>query len=116
MKKMLVVVLSVLLLLSITGCGPGSSVEVNTPDSTIQLSPPGPNPLVNQPDEQGRIARAVAGLWHGLIAPVTLVMSFFNSEIQMYEVHNSGPEYNLGFLVGLALVFLLLSLFGRMRR
>jgi hypothetical protein len=115
MKKLSVVVLSVILLIT-TGCGPGSGVQVNTPDSTIQLSPPGPNPLVNQPDEQGRIARAVAGLWHGLIAPVTLIMSFFDSETQMYEVHNSGPEYNLGFLLGMGLVMLLLGLLGRMRR
>ena len=116
MKKILVSVLFALLLVMVAGCAPGSSIQVNTPDSTIQLSAPGPNPLVNQPDANGRVARAVAGLWHGIIAPVTLVISFFNSDVQMYEVHNAGSEYDLGFLLGLAIVIALLGLLVRIRR
>ena len=95
-----------------TGCAPGTDIEVNVPDTTIQLTTPGANPLLNQPDENGRLAGAGQGLWHGLIAPMTLVSSFFNENTQMYEVHNNGSEYNLGFLVGVALVFLLLGLIG----
>jgi hypothetical protein len=106
----------VLLSLLLAACGPGSSVQVTTPDATMQLRAPGPNPMVNQPDGAGLIARAGAGLWHGLIAPVTLVISFFNSDVHMYEVHNAGSEYDLGFLLGLTLVIALLSLFLRMRR
>ena len=116
MKKILVSVLFALLLVMVAGCAPGSSIQVNTPDSTIQLSAPGPNPLVNQPDANGRVARAVAGLWHGIIAPVTLVISFFNSDVHMYEVHNAGSEYDLGFLIGLAIVIALLGLLVRIRR
>ena len=116
MKKILVSVSFALLLVIVAGCAPGSSIQVNTPDSTIQLSAPGPNPLVNQPDANGRVARAVAGLWHGIIAPVTLVISFFNSDVQMYEVHNAGSEYDLGFLLGLAIVIALLGLLVRVRR
>ena len=116
MKKILVSVLFALLLVMLAGCAPGSSIQVNSPDSTIQLSAPGPNPLVNQPDANGRVARAVAGLWHGIIAPVTLVISFFNSDVQMYEVHNAGSEYDLGFLLGLAIVIALLGLLVRVRR
>jgi len=116
MKKILVSVLFALLLVMVAGCAPGSSIQVNTPDSTIQLSAPGPNPLVNQPDANGRVARAVAGLWHGIIAPVTLVISFFNSDVHMYEVHNAGSEYDLGFLLGLAIVIALLGLLVRVRR
>ena len=116
MKKILVSVLFALLLVMVAGCAPGSSIQVNTPDSTIQLSAPGPNPLVNQPDANGRVARAVAGLWHGIIAPVTLVISFFNSDVQMYEVHNAGSEYDLGFLLGLAIVIALLGLLVPIRR
>jgi hypothetical protein len=82
----------------------------------MQLSAPGPNPLINQPDATGRVARAGAGLWHGIIAPVTLVISFFNSDVHMYEVHNAGSEYDIGFLLGLAVVIALLGLFIRMRR
>ena len=116
MKKILVSVLFALLLVMVAGCAPGSSIQVNSPDSTIQLSAPGTNPLVNQPDANGRVARAVAGLWHGIIAPVTLVISFFNSDVQMYEVHNAGSEYDLGFLLGLAIVIAVLGLLVRTRR
>ena len=71
MKKLLVSSLFVISLVLMVGCAPGSSVEVTTPSSTMQLAAPGPNPLLNQPDAQGRVARAGAGLWHGIIAPVT---------------------------------------------
>lgn len=108
----LLLTLSVLLV----ACGPDTSVQVTTPDTTMQLRAPGPNPLVNQPDGAGLIARAGAGLWHGIIAPVTLVISFFNSDVHMYEVHNAGSEYDFGFLLGVTLVIALLSLFARMRR
>ena len=110
MQKLLVSVAIVLVL--VTGCAPGTDIEVNVPDTTIRLTTPGPNPEVNQPDAEGRLAGAGTGLWHGLIAPVTLVTSFFNENTQMYEVHNNGNQYNLGFLVGVALVFLILGLFG----
>ena len=113
MRKLLIVVLPVLLLVVLTGCAPGSSVEVTTPETSIRLTTPGANPLVNEPAENGVVAGVVQGLWHGIIAPVTLVMSFFNEAVQMYEVHNNGREYNLGFLLGVALVFLILGFSGR---
>ena len=121
MKKLLVsssfvLSLALLTLPLLTACAPGSSVEVTTPSTTMQLASPGPNPLTNQPDALGRIARAGAGLWHGIIAPITLIISFFNSDIRMYEVHNAGSEYDLGFLLGVALVIAVLSLFARIRR
>jgi hypothetical protein len=114
MKKILILVALLVLPFALTGCG--SSVQVTTPNSTMQLSAAGPNPLLNQPDASGRVARAGAGLWHGLIAPATLLISFFNSDVRMYQVHNAGSEYDLGFLVGVAIVFALLALFIRMRR
>lgn len=116
MKKNLFLILSVLLLAMTPACGPGSTIQVNTSDSTIQLSMPGPNPALNQPDAQGRIAGAFSGLWHGMIAPITLVFSFFNPEIQMYEVHNVGSEYNFGFILGEIFIFALIGLFIRLRR
>jgi hypothetical protein len=115
MKIALAFGLSVILAAVLTACGP-SSVQVTTPDATMQLSAPGPNPLVNQPDGAGLVARAGAGLWHGLIAPVTLILSFFNSDVHMYEVHNAGSEYDLGFLLGVTVVIALLGLFVRLRR
>jgi hypothetical protein len=41
------------------------------------------------------------GYWHGLIAPVTFVVSLFSSTTGVYEVHNNGGWYNAGFLFGL---------------
>jgi hypothetical protein len=95
---------------------PNASIQIDTPNNTIQLSLPGPNPMINQPDGQGRVARAVAGLWHGLIVPVTLVLSFFDSNVEIYEVHNAGTEYNFGFFLGEAFMFALIGLFLRIRR
>jgi hypothetical protein len=105
-----------ILLVMLAGCAPGTSVQVNTPQATLQLNAPGPNPMINQGDASGRVSRAGAGLWHGIIAPITLVISFFNSDVKMYEVHNAGSEYDFGFLLGVVLVFAVLSLFVRMRR
>ena len=116
MKKSQIFALSAILLLLTAGCAPGSSVQVNTPAASMQLTAPGPNPMINQPDLSGRIARAGAGLWHGIIAPASLIISFFSSDIRMYEVHNAGSEYDLGFLLGLALILSVLGLLIRMRR
>src|SRR5512143_746208 len=116
MKKALAIGFFVMLFLLIAGCAANTSVQVNTPNATMQLKAPGPNPLVNQPDASGLVARAGAGLWHGIIAPVTLVISFFNSDVHMYEVHNAGSEYDLGFLLGVTIVIAVISLFARMRR
>lgn len=40
------------------------------------------------------------GLWHGLILPVTFVVSLFTDTVGIYEVDNNGNWYNFGFLVG----------------
>jgi hypothetical protein len=110
MSKLIVSV--ALLLVLLAGCAPGSTVEVNVPATTFTLTTPGVNPEVNKPDAAGRLAGAAQGLWHGLIAPVTAIGAFFNPSMQMYEVHNNGREYNLGFLVGVALIFLILGVIG----
>ena len=116
MKNILRLGLLVTLSVVMAACGPSTGVQVTTPDSTMLLTAPGANPMINQPDVLGRVARAGAGLWHGIIAPITLVFSFFNPDIQMYEVHNAGSEYDLGFLLGVTIIIGLLSLFIRMRR
>ena len=105
-------ILSAHLLVLVAGCAPGSGVEVNVPSTTFVLTTPGANPEQDTPDAAGHLAGAAQGLWHGLIAPVTLIGSFFNPAMQMYEVHNNGREYNLGYLFGVALVFLILGLIG----
>jgi hypothetical protein len=45
------------------------------------------------------------GLWHGIISPVTFVISLFNHNVNIYEVHNNGNWYNFGFMLGITLIF-----------
>jgi hypothetical protein len=135
MKKILtLLVLLAVMLGIIAGCGPGTGVQVNTPVPNkqsktptsdgqidvpglkIQLNAPRANPLVNKAGSTGRVAGLGIGIWHGFISPVTLVVSFINSNVQMYEVHNNGSQYNLGFLIGIALVFLVLGIILGRRR
>ncbi|WP_151082450.1 hypothetical protein [Nocardioides cynanchi] len=45
------------------------------------------------------------GLWHGFILPVSLIISWFNSSVGIYEVHNNGGWYDTGFVLGASFVF-----------
>ncbi len=65
----------------------------------------GPNPAANTPDEKGRVAGFWLGVWHGMIAPVTLVISLFSDKVHVFEVHNNGNWYVFGFLLGLTAVW-----------
>lgn len=40
------------------------------------------------------------GLWQGLILPIAFVVSLFNNDVGVYEVHNAGHLYDLGFVLG----------------
>ncbi len=64
----------------------------------------GQNELVGLSNEAGDVANFWLGLWHGIISPITLVISIFNSGISVYEVHNTGFGYNAGFVIGIALL------------
>lgn len=41
-----------------------------------------------------------AGFWHGLIAPVTFIVSLFNDNVSVWETSNKGKLYEFGFLLG----------------
>lgn len=41
-----------------------------------------------------------AGFWHGLICPITFFVSLFTPGVRIYETHNRGRLYDLGFLLG----------------
>jgi hypothetical protein len=77
----------VVLLLSLTACAAG------------------PNEFVKTEDKEGEIAGFWRGLWHGLIAPVTFIISLFNKNINIYEIHNNGGWYNFGFVLGVIIIF-----------
>jgi hypothetical protein len=42
----------------------------------------------------------VFGFWHGLLLIITLIVSFFTDQVSIYEVHNTGLSYNIGFVLG----------------
>ena len=65
----------------------------------------GPNLLKDSPREDGSVAGFWAGLWHGMIAPITFLISLFSDSVCMYEVHNSGGWYNFGFLLGAGIIW-----------
>lgn len=46
-----------------------------------------------------------AGLWHGLISPVTFIIGLFSPAVRIYEVSNTGSWYDFGFLLGVAVIF-----------
>lgn len=45
------------------------------------------------------------GLWHGLILPITFIVSLFNHAVGIYEIHNNGGWYDFGFVLGALIVF-----------
>ena len=45
------------------------------------------------------------GLWHGVITPITFVVSLFTDDVSIYEVRNSGNWYDFGFVLGIAAAF-----------
>lgn len=95
---------------------PESGAQITVPAVSFKFNTPGANPLINKKDASGSVAGILQGLWHGFISPVTLIWSFANPSVQMYEVHNDGSQYNLGFLLGLVILFLLLgAVFGARR-
>jgi hypothetical protein len=76
---------------------------------------PGPNDLEKTLSAKGKIAGFWLGVWHGLISPVTFIISVFSPNVRLYEVHNSGSWYNFGFVLGAGL-FLSGGILGRKKK
>ena len=83
MKKLIVTLIAGLLVLSLSGCAPGT------------------NPAAGTADTEGEMAGFWQGLWQGIIAPITFIISLFTSDVSIYEVHNNGGWYDLGYMLGL---------------
>lgn len=65
----------------------------------------GVNPAVDTAGPDGDVAGFWLGLWHGLIVVITFVVSLFDESVSIYEVHNTGALYDLGFVLGLFIAF-----------
>jgi len=92
MKKIFLLILIVVLAALLTGCLPDIAVE-----------------------QQENQAGFFMGIWHGWIAPVSLIASIFNKNITIFESNNSGFWYGFGFYIAIIGGFGGLSLVRRKR-
>ena len=67
---------------------------------TLSACTAGPNTA-----EVAQAAGFWQGLWHGIISPVTFIISLFNDNVNIYEVVNNGGWYNFGFMIGMSIIF-----------
>lgn len=65
----------------------------------------GVNPELGAASADGVVAGFWRGLWHGVIAPFTFVVSLFTDSVNVYEVHNNGNWYDFGFVLGAGILF-----------
>ena len=56
------------------------------------------------------------GIWHGWVAPVSLIIGIFSRNIRIYETANTGWWYDFGFYMAIISGFGGLSLFRRKKR
>ncbi len=91
--KWAVVALLLLLPLTLTGCLPGISEYT-----------------AEQP------AGFLNGVWHGWLAPLSLLMDLFGADVHMYETVNTGFSYDLGFYMAVISGFGGLALCRRRKR
>jgi hypothetical protein len=93
LKKTSLILISLLLLILISGCAPGSG-------ASTEKDPAG----------------FFFGIWHGWIAPITLIWSLFNPEIRIYEPLNTGWWYDFGFYMAVIGGFGSLSLIRKTKK
>jgi len=53
------------------------------------------------------------GVWHGWIAPLSLIIGLFGDTVRVYEVNNTGWFYDFGFYIAVISGFGGLSLFRK---
>ena len=87
-KTLFIATAAIILLLALSGCVPGDGAV--TPDKP---------------------AGFLWGIWHGWIAPVSLIISLFDKNVSIYEVHNNGWWYNFGYYIAIISGFGGLSIF-----
>ena len=68
---------------------------------TLVACTPSANPLTDQVLADGSPAGFLFGVWHGFIVVLSFIISLFSDSVGVYEVHNTGWSYNLGYLLGL---------------
>lgn len=92
-KKVLLIVSLLVLLLLVTGCMPGDGSYMDD-----------------------HYANFISGIWHGWIAPISVIRGLFNSDIRIYEAYNTGWWYDFGFYIAVISGFGGVSLFRKKRK
>jgi len=86
-------VLIIFFALVFTGCFPGTSAHTQT-----------------------NTAGFFSGIWHGWIAPISLIIGLFNKNVHIYEAMNNGWWYDFGFYIAIISGFGGLSFSRRKRK
>ena len=89
-KRLLILSLLTIMLLAMTGCLAGGGAY-----------------------SEGREANFLMGIWHGWIAPISLILGLFRPGIRIYEMNNTGWWYDFGFYMAVISGFGGLSLSRR---
>ncbi len=77
-KTILIILIILLCSIILTGCFPGGeNYKEDTP------------------------AGFFSGVWHGWIAPVSLIVGIFENDIRIYEPNNTGWWYDFGFYIAI---------------
>lgn len=84
-KVAMVILISLLAAMLVSGCAQ-SNQEQDTPG-------------------KDGVAGFWPGLWHGLILPVSFIVSLFDESVGIYEIHNNSNWYNFGFVIGASFMF-----------
>ena len=82
----LTLTLGLVLMLAACAAGFNESVDVVRPDTDV-------------------LSGFWRGLWHGIISPITFIISLFTENVNIYEVYNSGGWYDFGFVLGAGILF-----------
>ncbi len=61
-------------------------------------------------------ANFLMGIWHGWVAPVSVIVGIFNKAIRVYEPNNTGWWYDLGFYMAVISGFGGITLSRRAKR
>lgn len=76
MKKIILILLIAVLVFSLSACLPDEGER-----------------------ERDRRANFLVGIWHGWLAPISLIVGIFRPGVRVYETFNTGWWYDFGFYI-----------------
>lgn len=84
MKKLTLISLALLAIVTITGCADAVNIEACLPNETLY--------------------GFWDGVWHGMISQFSFIVSLFDNSVAIYAVNNNGGWYNFGYVGGLGVM------------